>query len=74
MAMTSVPSAVTVAEMLDCCESHYVHLLEEGVDSDVACDRVFDAYDCAFAQKGIHCFDPRDRLFENRLRTIRERG
>lgn len=69
-----IPSASTVAEMLDCCEARYVHLLEGGVDADVACDRVFDAYDCAIAQKEMHCFDPRDRLFENRLRTIRERG
>lgn len=60
--------------MLDSCEARYKQLVESGVDESVACDRVFDAYDCAIAQKETHCFDPRDRLFENRLRTIRERG
>lgn len=69
-----LPSPSTVASMLDACEAQYIHLVKDGVSEDVACDRVFDAYDCAFAQKETRCFDPRDRLFESKLRTIRERG
>jgi len=71
---SALPSIHTIGAMLDSCEARYKQLVESGVDADVACDRVFDAYDCAIAQKEMHCFDPRDRLFENRLRTIRERG
>lgn len=72
--MSQAPSLSTIGAMLDSCEARYKQLVESGVDADVARDRVFDAYDCAFAQKETNCFDPRDRLFENRLRTIRERG
>ena len=41
---------------------------------DVALDRTWDAYQCALAGSSTHCFDPRDRMLENKLRTIRERG
>jgi len=71
--MATMPSRATVASMLDACEARYKELVASGVSEDVACDRTFDAYSCAFAQGDAHCFDPRDRLFESKLRTIRER-
>lgn len=69
-----MPSPSTVAAMLDACEARYKALVESGVSADVACDRTFDAYECAFELGERHCFDPRDQLFENRLRTIRQKG
>ena len=69
-----LPSAKTVLAMLRACTDHYQRLMAGGCAEDVALDRTWDAYDCAFAQSPNHCFDPRDRLFENKLRTIRERG
>ena len=69
-----IPSRTTVAALRDACEARYKQLVESGVDEDVACDRTFDAYECALELGERHCFDPRDRLFENKLRTIRERN
>ena len=70
----TIPSAQTVQVMLSACTDHYSQLITHGCAEDVALDRTWDAYVCAFAQSTTHCFDPRDRLFENKLRTIRERG
>lgn len=64
----------TVAAMLDSCEARYKQLIEEGCDESIAVDRTWDAYECAFGRSESHCADPRDRLFENKLRTIMERG
>ena len=56
------------------CGARYDVLIQEGVVPDVAIDRVFDCYDSLFVPDK-HCFDSRDRLFENRLRDIvRENG
>jgi hypothetical protein len=60
--------------MLEACDKHFNQLVADGCAEEVAEDRTWDAYSCAFAQSTTHCFDPRDRLFENKLRTIRERG
>lgn len=70
----SIPSAPTVQAMINACTDHFTQLIADGCAEDVALDRTWDAYVCAFAQSANHCFDPRDRLFENKLRTIRERG
>lgn len=72
--MASMPSAPTVLAMLTACNEHFNQLMAGGCAEDVALDRTWDAYVCAFDQRASHCFDPRDRLFENKLRTIRERG
>ena len=68
--MTTTPNAPAVQAMLDACEDHFTQLITDGCAEDVALDRTWDAYVCAFAQSPVHCFDPRDRLFETRLRTI----
>lgn len=60
--------------LISVCEDRYQELLSCGCGEDVAADRVFDALNCALEQQQQHCFDPRDRLFENRLRTIAEKG
>jgi len=60
--------------MLRACDHHFNQLVTDGCAEDVAMDRTWDAYECAFTQSATHCYDPRDRLFENKLRTIRERG
>jgi len=72
--MTETPSPPTVQAMLDACEHHYTKLIADGCAEDVARDRTWDAYENAFLRTDVHCFDPRDRLFEAKLRTIRERG
>jgi len=69
-AKISVECAVKVAEL---CESRYRELLDGGCAEDVAADRVWDALTCALDRQDQHCFDPRDRLFENRLRTIAQK-
>lgn len=57
--------------MLDSCEAYYKQLVASGVAEDVACDRTWDVY--WQACEGGQCFDPRDRLFQRKLETIRER-
>lgn len=69
-----LPSAATVTAMIRACTDHFTKLIADGCAEDVALDRTWDAYRCALTQSKDHCFDPRDRLFENKLRTIRERG
>lgn len=68
------PDPATTAAMLDACEGRYALLVQSGVAADVARDRTWDAYECAYEGRTAHCFDGRDRLFENRLRTIRQKG
>lgn len=69
-----LPSALTVLSMLRACTDHFERLIASGCANDVALDRTWDAYVCAFAQSSGHCFDPRDRLLESKLRTIRQKG
>ena len=59
--------------MLASCETRFCQLVQAGVSEEVARDRVFDAYDHAFNDSAEHCFDKRDRVFENLLRTIKEK-
>lgn len=70
----TLPRAETVASMLFACTTHYQQLITGGCSKDVALDRTWDAYTCALNDSPVQCFDPRDRLFEGKLRTIRERG
>ncbi len=58
--------------MLDACERHFEQLVKQGCSEDVAADRTFDAFDGVFADHA--CFDRRDALFQNELRTIAERN
>lgn len=60
--------------MLAACDERYGHLIADGVSEDVALDRIWDCYETVWLGLERHCFDKRDRLFENRLRTIREKG
>lgn len=69
-----LPDATTITAMIRACTDHMNQLIADGCMSDVAVDRTWDVYVCALTQSTTHCFDPRDRLFENKLRTIRERG
>lgn len=57
--------------MLAACEDAYAALLDGGCVADVAAMRVYDALESAW-DGGRHVIDQRDRLLENRLRTIRE--
>jgi hypothetical protein len=66
---------VTLARnLMELCEERYTELTDGGCDEDVAADRVWDALVCAVEKPEMHCFDPRDRLFENRLRTVVKKG
>ena len=69
-----MPDPSIIAEMLAACGEHYRQLVTGGCEESIALDRTWDAYECAFLGGDAHCFDPRDRLLENRLRTIKERG
>lgn len=66
-------SLQTAQEIQRLCEQRYKALTDGGCDEDVAADRVFDTVNCALDGDDLHCFDPRDRLFENKLRTIVQR-
>lgn len=70
----NLPSVATVTAMVRACTDHMEKLIADGCAGDVAVDRTWDAYQCALTHSATHCYDPRDRLFENKLRTIRERG
>lgn len=74
MVPMNLPSAATITAMIRACTDHMEQLIADGCADDVAVDRTWDAYTCALMQSDTHCFDPRDRLFENKIRTIRERG
>lgn len=63
-------SPEVVARMLWVCNERYKNLIDSGCAEDVALDRTWDAFECAFNGADVHCFDPRDRLFESKLRMI----
>ena len=69
-----LPSAKTVLAMLRACTDHYQRLMAGGCAEPVALDRTWDAYCCALMLTPAHCYDPRDRLFESKLRNIRKKG
>ena len=72
--MTTLPSRETVGEMLATCDARYNQLMADGCAEPVALDRTWDAYCCALMLTPAHCYDPRDRLFESKLRNIRKKG
>jgi len=72
--MAAKISVETACAVMELCEARYKELLDGGCVEDVAADRVWDALNCALEKQDMHCFDPRDRLFENRLRTIAQKG
>ena len=63
----------TLAEMERLCEDRYQQLIHGGCDHDVAADRTFDALMASLGEVP-QCFDKRDRLFENKLRSVAERN
>lgn len=63
-------SAQTALMLTRAASTHYESLLADGCDKDVALDRTWDAFECAVNQSSTHCYDSRDRLLENRLRTV----
>lgn len=63
-----------LCEIAGLCEERYKELVDGGCMDDVAADRIFDALRCALEKTDAHCFDPRDRLFESRLRTEAKKG
>lgn len=69
-----LPSRENVTEMIAACTARYNQLVTDGCAEDVALDRTWDAYSCALSQSSTSCYDPRDRLFESKLRTIRKKG
>ena len=71
--MVQIPSNETLAEMERLCEDRYQQLIHGGCDQDVAADRTFDALRAALGEVP-QCFDNRDRLFENKLRSVAERN
>ncbi len=71
---TPTISVECAKDLAGLCEERYQELLDGGCDEDVATDRVWDALNCAVEHVDMHCFDPRDRLFENRLRTVVQKG
>lgn len=66
-------SVETARDLMDVCESHFQQLVYDGCSEDIACDRTYDTLVCVL-DTDQHCFDPRDRLFENNLRTIVQKG
>lgn len=67
-------SVSTAKSLIATCEDNYEKLLRDGCSEDVAADRTFDTLTCVLEKDNQHCFDPRDKLFENKLRTIVQKG
>lgn len=72
--MPSLISVECAKALMKVCEENYKKLIDEGCGEDIACDRTFDTIECVLERENQHCFDPRDRLFENKLRTIAQKG
>ena len=72
--MATAISVATARAVIGLCETRYTELTDGGCDEGVAADRVWDALVCALEKTDMHCYDPRDRLFENRLRTEAKKG
>lgn len=66
-------SVTTARELTEVCEANYQRLIDEGCSEDIACDRTWDTLQCVLERENQHCFDPRDKLFENKLRTIAQK-
>ena len=72
--MAAKISVECAQSLLAVCEEHYKHLINDGCSEDVAADRTYDTLTCVLEKDNQHCFDPRDKLFENKLRTIVQKG
>jgi hypothetical protein len=72
--MAAKVSVETACDVMELCEARYKELLDGGCVEDVAADRVWDALNCALEKEDTHCFDPRDRVFESRLRAVAQEG
>lgn len=67
-------NAATESALLRAAESRFVHLVSSGVDEDIACDRVWDCYERAFGENDQPLADQHDKLFENQLQAIVQKG
>ena len=67
------PSNALLSTLMSLCEKRYDQLVNrDGCTADVARDRTYDCLQAALGEVE-HCCDPRDRLFESKLRTAAER-
>ena len=64
------PSMACIAAVNEECENWYQQLLIEGVDRDVAADRVFDAMRCGLGEVDGRCFDKRDYPLQQTIEEI----
>lgn len=64
----------TQAALLENAERYYDLLITKGVSPEVAADRVWDCYTRAFGENDKPLADPHDRLFENQLQAIVQKG
>jgi hypothetical protein len=54
------------------CETHYAALLRGGCEQEIALERTWDALRQAFGDG--HCYDPRERMLELRIRETLKEG
>ena len=69
-----LPETNVVLHLIQLCSDRFEQLVSTGADEDVALDRTWDCYEKAVLQSTERCFDPRDRLFESKLRTVVQKG
>ncbi len=67
-------NAATESALLRAAESRFVHLVSNGVDEDVARDRVWDCYERAFGENDLPLSDQRDKVFNSKLQAISKKG
>ncbi len=67
-------TAKTQAALLECAERHYDQLIMKGVAPEVAADRVWDCYERTFGENDKPLADQHDKLFENQLQAIVQKG
>lgn len=67
-------NAATESALLRAAESRFVHLVSNGVDEDVARDRVWDCYERAFGENDRPLSNPRDKVFNSKLQAISKKG
>ena len=69
-----LPEKNEVMHCIQLCSDRFESMVAAGVDEQVALDRTYDCYEKAIEDSKEHCFDSRDRLFENKLRTVFKKG
>ena len=67
-------NAAIESALLRAAESRFVHLVSNGVDEDVARDRVWDCYERAFGENDLPLSDKRDKVFNSKLQAISKKG